>query len=142
MRSLLSYNRGHVREPSPPRTCMKHVLLPSALLLATTLAPAADATKTEYCSRLAAVAPRDASAFVELAEWCTSVKLDAEAELAYREAIAIDEDCEKARAALGYKRYGTGWRRPGQAPEAMSRSLRKSSPAPATAPVQIGRAHV
>ena len=112
---------------------MKHVLLPSALLFAATAA-AADATKTEYCTRLAAVAPRDAGAFVELAEWCKSVKLEAEADLAYREAIAIDEDCEKARAALGYKRYGTGWRRPGQAPEALTRSLRKPAAAPSAAP--------
>jgi len=128
---------------------MKHVLLPSALLLATTLAPAADATKSDYCSRLAAVAPRDANAFVELAEWCKSAGLEAEAELAYREALAIDEDCEKARAALGYKRYGTGWRRPGQPPEAMSRPLRKpataapagkESTATATAPATAARA--
>jgi hypothetical protein len=108
---------------------MKHVLLPCALLLSSIPAPAADATKSEYCSRLAAVAPRDANAFVELAEWCKSTGLEAEAEVAYREALAIDEDCEKARTALGYRRYGTGWRRPGQQPEAMSRPLRKPAAA-------------
>ncbi len=63
-----------------------------------------------YLDRLASVSPRDADAHAELAKWCLEQGLAAEATHAYKRAIAVDGDCAVARAALGYVRYGTGWR--------------------------------
>lgn len=67
----------------------------------------------DYLDRLASTSPRDADAYVALAKWCLEQGLDAEARQAFEQAIAIDSDCPAARAALGYVRYGTGWRREG-----------------------------
>jgi hypothetical protein len=86
-------------------------------LLSATVAPGAEKAEVlkEYYTRLKEIAPRSAGAHVELAEWCKAAGLESEATQAYEQAIAIDEDCEAARAALGYRRHGTGWRKPGQA---------------------------
>jgi hypothetical protein len=92
----------------------------------------ADAIK-EYCRRLAETPPRSAPLQVELAEWCRSAGLEAEAIECYRRALAIDMDCEPARTALGYKRYGTGWRKPGEAPQAMTQDLRRGASTSASA---------
>jgi hypothetical protein len=93
----------------------------------------------EYCSRLAAAPPRSAAAQVELAVWCSAQGLEAEARKAYEQAIAIDLDCEAARAALGYERWGTGWRKkgekaPARAPELAVPRAEPPSPPPAPAP--------
>ncbi len=66
-----------------------------------------------YLDRLASVSPRDADAHADFAAWCIEQGLATEATKAYERAIAVDGDCAVARAALGYVRYGTGWRHQG-----------------------------
>lgn len=66
-------------------------------------------TKREYYERLAKLPPRNAQAHVELADWCRKAGLEGEAIALYRLAIQIDPDCEGAREALGYRRWGTAW---------------------------------
>jgi hypothetical protein len=68
-----------------------------------------DAKKVEYCDRLAKIPPRSAEAYADLGEWCRASGLETEAAACFAKAIAIDEDCEKARTALSFRRYGTGW---------------------------------
>ncbi|MGQ9591982.1 MAG: hypothetical protein ACUVYA_17005, partial [Planctomycetota bacterium] len=65
--------------------------------------------KAEYYERLAKLPPRDAAAHVEAAEWCEKAGLAQEAAELYRRAIEIDADCEAARRALGYRRWGLAW---------------------------------
>jgi hypothetical protein len=122
---------------------MNRIVPAACLVLAlAAAAPAADKKSDalkEYCQRAATTPPRSAAALVELAEWCRSAGLESEALACYRRAIAVDADCEAARTALGYKRHGTGWRRPGEAPEALTREVRRAgdpgaSAAPAAGP--------
>lgn len=65
----------------------------------------------EYCQRAAKLPPRDAEAHFRLGVWCREKGLQQEAERCFREAIAVDSDHLAARLALGYSRYGTGWKR-------------------------------
>ncbi len=91
----------------------------TAVICATHLSPAAFArgsrteqTKIEeYVKRLTQTPPLDADAFVELARWCERQQLAERAKQAYHRAITIDTECAAARRALGFERYGTGWRR-------------------------------
>lgn len=84
-----------------------------ALALPSSGAAAAEPpAKAEYYERLAKLHPRDATAHVELAGWCEKAGLAQEAAELYRRAIEIDSDCEAARQALGYRRWGLAWVKP------------------------------
>ena len=85
--------------------------------------------KSEYFERLSKVPPLSAEAYVELGEWCRQGGLGDEALQCFQEALWIDTDCEAARAALGYKRYGTGWRKQGDVSASAPRATQPKAPA-------------
>ncbi len=85
----------------------------AALLAALPRTASADG-KSEYYTRLVALAPRSADAHVQLGEWCRQAGLESEALECFKKAVAIDTDCAQARQVLGYRRYGTGWRKEGE----------------------------
>jgi len=63
-----------------------------------------------YRERLAACATADD--FCALGDWCEEQHLRHHAKEAYERAIALDPDHERARAALGFVRYGDEWMTP------------------------------
>ena len=93
-------------------------VLPVVLLPVTTVVTVALVSHTacaeeiqdEYYARLAKVSPRDAGGFYQLALWCKENDLSKEARKALERTIRIDPDHAAARKALGYRRYGLGWR--------------------------------
>lgn len=114
----------------PNPTCFVALCVLASLLARD--ACAADG-KSEYYARLAAVPPRSAEAHVQLAEWCRKAGLEGEALECFQKAVSIDSDCEMARAALGYRRYGTGWLKEGE--KAPGFSGPASAPHPASSGV-------
>lgn len=81
------------------------------LSLPTPVALTAEGASPEYLHKLRALPPRDVGACVDLALWCRGAGLSAEASRLLEKALAMDPDCAPAREALGFRRYGAGWRR-------------------------------
>jgi hypothetical protein len=63
---------------------------------------------SEYTAKLAA-APQNAKGQYDLAKWCESKKLKAEATAAYQKAIELDPEFEPARKALGQRKVLGRW---------------------------------
>jgi hypothetical protein len=87
-----------------------------------------EAVVKEYCQRASQVRPLDAEEHFRLGQWCLEGNLPQKAEQWFLEALRIDSDHAGARAALGYERYGTGWRKG---------SERASTTAPVQAPAAV-----
>lgn len=110
-----------------PSAFRDHLALSLALflapaLLADVLAPLAppEGTKSapieEYCKKIAAVSPRDPQGLFELSRWCEDSGLKKEARKLLERVIEVDPEHAAARTALGYRRYGLGWKIGGERP--------------------------
>lgn len=113
-------------------------IFPALVAMALLVSPASiwsqakpEAKKVEFLERWTKTSPRDAEAFLGLADWCRENSLEAEAMQCFTRAMAIDSDSERARTALGYKRHGTEWLRDGEKPAPFVRpgSARGKEPA-------------
>lgn len=93
------------------------VVLLSTAILPSTVALGAEGSLEEYYAKLSEVSPRDASGFYTLALWCQENGLGTEKQKSLKRTIRIDPDHAEARQALGYARYGLGWRLTSEIPQ-------------------------
>jgi hypothetical protein len=111
---------------------LNHAILPVLALsvlavFLVTVSAYADPVRDKYYARLAKVSPRDAIGFFELARWCEENNLAAQGRQALERTIRIDPDHAAARKALGYRRYGLGWRLAKDIPKPTRGAGKKSS---------------
>lgn len=71
---------------------------------------ATEEDRAEFRRQLRAMKPRDTEGLVALARWCRERNLEEEATRCLEKVLRIDPDHREARQALGYTRWGTGWR--------------------------------
>jgi len=90
--------------------------------------------RADFARRASALGPRDAKGWYELGTWAREQRLDAEAAQCFERVIRIDPDHAGARAALGYRRWGSGWRKAEEI-EKVRKDLPESPPVPVPKPV-------
>ncbi|MBN1417260.1 MAG: hypothetical protein JXP34_00700 [Planctomycetes bacterium] len=93
--------------------------------------------RAEYVRRAAALGPRDAKGWYELGTWAQDQRLEAEATHCFEQVIRIDPDHAEARAALGYRRWGPGWRKAEEIEKAR-KDLPETVPPPPPSPPTPG----